>query len=164
MSHLNIFQFSESPIRKEDYISDTDLYDSYGSVDPLLAYTEYFGDEVEDRKEALESLKRELEPYAQVDIASGVIRFHEKPIVKKAFMEKISETFEKFKTKFGNENASSHDLSMAEWKLRHEVCEVGVSDIFYSSYCRHFSVMVADYLAGYIPQTIYIGAILDVKE
>lgn len=37
MSHINIFQFSESPIRKEDYISDTDLYDSYGSVDPLLA-------------------------------------------------------------------------------------------------------------------------------
>lgn len=160
MAHINIIQVSGYPVEKENYIDETDLYDSFGSVDPLLADTEYYGDPVvgEKRKNALEQLKKAMEPYALVDVNTGIIQFRDTKTVKESMLEKIEQAFQSFKKHFQN-----NEVSMAEYQLRLDTRTIGVQDLFYGSYCQNFSTVAADYLAGYTPKTLYVGAILDVK-
>ena len=132
--------------------------------DPLLeAETEYYGDDLskESKTNALKVLRDGMKPFAKVDIKKRTVTFLTKEDVKKNYVEFLEKELAILKENFDN-----GITSIAEYRFRRNSQNLGLDDIFYNNddgYCRKFAGIAADYLAGYIPQTLYIGEILDAK-
>lgn len=150
--HFNVIQISENPVHKDDRIDMWDI-----AEDPLfLDESDYGGDE-KKYSDVIESIKRELEPFCVVNKKKRTITFRPKKTVEREWLQAIDDTLTQFK-----ENIRNKAYSTAEYQLRSHIREPhGVDDLFYNRYCRKFSSVIADYLAGYLPKTLYIGAILD---
>ena len=152
--HFNIIQISEQRVPKGDRI---DYYD-VGEDPMFLAETDYGGDERtgEDRRDALECIQNQIKEFANVDVKTATITFKEKKIVKRAWVRHINKAVKTFK-----ESLSDGVAATAEYKLRTNIAELASGDLWYYRYCTKFADIVADYLAGYLPKTLHIGAILD---
>lgn len=154
MSHFNVIQICNEKPSKDFYIS----YDDISEDHVFLNETDYGGDSLskEERANALMKIKDQLRPYARVNRHTEAITFKDKELVKKRYLRSVKKSFKEFEKDL---NEGHHCL--AEYRLRQQVEELSSDDMFYTGYCRKFASILADYLAGYIPQTVYIGAILE---
>lgn len=155
MSHIAIIQLSTEKIDKDNYIDETDIYQ-----DPLVEInTDYYGDklsETEKREHLTYVLKSALKGYAKINMKKRTITFHKKETVKKKWLKDVNSTFKQFK-----KDIEKGRYSQAEYELRTKITELGNDDLFYIDYCRRFSTIIADYISGYLPETLYIGQMLD---
>lgn len=154
MSHFNVIQLCKEKPAKTDWISGNDIYED----GLFMSETDWGGDTLtaQERSKALESIKQQLSPYATVSKKNSTIRFKKPETVKRrwlAYVKKACKEFEK-RIKEGS-------FSTSEYRLRTDIAELSSDDLFYDGYCKKFAAVVSDYLAGYLPQTLYIGAILD---
>ena len=150
--HNKVIQISPKPVPQEAFISESSLYDDH----LYLQMSDFGGDPVE-YDEAIDSIERELEPIATVNRQARTITFKKRSVVLKAWKQDVKATFKRFR-----ENLSKKSYWTAEHELRHGVMKTfDVDDLFYDGYCKPLSEVISDYLAGYIPRTLHIGAIID---
>lgn len=150
--HNKVIQISRTPVPENNFISDSSLYEDY----LYLQMSDYGGDPV-DFDEAIDSIERELEPIAVIDRTARTITFKKRSTVLKAWKQDVKFTVKRFR-----ENLSKKAYWTAEYGLRHGVMmSFGVGNLFYDDYCKTLSQVISDYLAGYLPRTLHIGAILD---
>lgn len=150
--HNKIIQISQNPVPENEFISDSSLYEDY----LYLQLSDYGGDPIEyDR--AIDSIESELEPIATVDRKARTITFKKRSVVLKAWKQDVKLTVKRFREKL-----SEKAYWTAEYGLRHGVMmSFDVEDLFYDGCCKTLSQVISDYLAGYLPRTLHIGAILD---
>ena len=154
MSHFNVIQICKEKPTKDDWIAGHDLYED----GLFMSESDYGGDTLtaQERIEALESIKRQLSPYATVSTKNKTIRFRKPEIVKRRWLADVKRAYKEFE-----KNVKKGKFYISEYRLRQDIAELSSGDLFYDGYCRKFAAIVGDYLAGYLPQTLYIGAILD---
>lgn len=154
--HFNIIQLCATKPQKEELISESNIYE-----DPLfLQECEYGGDKKKVDNELLDVIKKELQPFATVNKKEKTIKFYDRKTVEEKYRETINDAVKEF-----NKDFDEGRYSTGELHLRQNVTELcHIDDLFYVYYCCKFSSIVADYLAGHLPQTLYIGSILDAKR
>ena len=154
MSHFKLIQLSKKPVKKSlgNYMVEEDLYE-----DPLLELKSD-GWEVDKSKDALEAACYMLGKIGRCDMKKKTFTFMSKEELKKKYMESIEETFENWK-----QTMAKNLYSLGEYLLRtcvQEACDVN-SLLYYENYCHSASSLITDYLSGYLPDTMYIGTIVD---
>ena len=151
--HFNIIQFSPERIKKDSYISESSLYEDY----LFLLNSDYGGDE-KDYADVIDAIQREMRPFATVNVRRRTIRFRSRQAVERKFRKGVNAAVKNFRKKMDDKAYWS-----AEYELRWGVTEpFGIDDLFFNNgYCQKISQVIADYLAGYLPQTLHIGAILN---
>lgn len=154
MSHFNIIEIRRERPAKDERISYSDIRED----NLFLSESDYGGDPLTKEKfeQTLQKIKRQLKPVAYVNIRKRTIRFHKPDAVKKTFMKQVNKTVRSFR-KMMEEGS----YWTAEYSLREGVRELFSDDLFYNGYCQKLSQVLVDYLAGYTPQILYIGNILD---
>lgn len=151
MSSINVIQISERPVSKDDRLRYSQLWD-----DPKYIEKCDYDKEELPWKEAADSLKEMLKPIAKVDVKTRTIIFHDKETVKQAYFNSVNENVEQFKKAISEEK-----YTMADFWLRTRMEEpCGIDDLFYHHYCKPASSVITEYLAGYLPQTLHVGAVL----
>ena len=154
MSHFNVIQICQNKPSKYDWISGNDIYED----GLFMSETDWGGDTLNatKRANALKSIKEQLRPYATVSTKNKTIRFRKKEVVKRRWLADVRKAYKEFE-----KNVKEGAFSTSEYRLRQDIAELSSGDLFYDGYCKKFAAIVGDYLAGYLPQTLYIGAILD---
>ena len=151
MSHINIIQLM--PDKNEDRIGESVLYE-----DPYFhTRCDYGGDEKEYDK-AVDSIAKQLEPVATVDKKERTITFKPKDTVLEHLIANARKTFDEFERtlRTGSGDVGSNSAFCARFE------DAGCTDdIFFLSYCRPLSDILLDYLYGYIPETVWIGTVMD---
>ena len=152
MSHFNIIQLCKTRPSKDEHISISNICE-----DPLfLAESDYGGDE-KDLMKVIGTIRDELRPFASVNVRNKTVRFRNRDAVEKKYIKTMNAAMREFRG-----NMKEKRFSTAEYHLRRDVTEpAGIDDLFYTDYLCKFSTVIADYLAGYLPQTLYFGAVLD---
>ena len=154
MSHFKLIQLSKEPVKKSlgNYMVEEDLYN-----EPLLELNSD-GWEVDGSKYALEAACYMLGKIGSCDMKKKTFTFMPKDELKKKYMESMEETFKNWREKMARK-----EYSDGEYQLRtyvREACGVD-SLLYYEGYCHSASTLIADYLSGSLPDTMYIGTIVD---
>lgn len=154
MSHFNVIQICKEKPTKDDWISGNDIYED----GLFMSETDWGGDTLtaQERINALDSIKKQLSRYAMVNVRKKTIRFKKPEIVKRLWLSDVRKAYKEFAKRI-----KEGSFSTSEYRLRQDIAELSSGDLFYDGYCKKFASVVSDYLAGYLPQTLYIGAILD---
>jgi len=154
MSHFNVIQICKEKPSKYDWISGNDIYED----GLFMSETDWGGDTLtaQERINALDSIKKQLSRYAMVNVRKKTIRFKKPEIVKRLWLADVRKAYKEFAKRI-----KEGSFSTSEYRLRQDITELSSGDLFYDGYCKKFASVVSDYLAGYLPQTLYIGAILD---
>ena len=152
--HFDIIQISTHKIAKDDYITHSDICED----ELYLSESDWGGDERtgDDVTYSLEGLKKAIKPFATVNVKGKTIRFHEPEVVKREWLKTVNANVEAFK-----KNLAEERYPTAEFELYDDSRKLGVDVLFCNYYCMTLSRVIAEYLGGYIPQTLHIGAILD---
>lgn len=154
MSHFKIIQLENEPVNEENgnYINEFDVND-----DPLLNMVSD-GWEEEDYADTLENIRNFLSVLGKVNKVKKTFRFFKKNKIKELYIQSMESVFENWKNKM-----EKGQNTKAEYQLRTGVREAcGIDDLFYyHGYLHNASCLIADYLAGYIPETMHIGTIFD---
>lgn len=153
MSHFNVIQICKEKPTKDDWISGNDIYED----GLFMSETDWGGDTLtaQERINALDSIKKQLSRYAMVNVRKKTIRFRKPEIVKRRWLADVRKACKEFE-----KNVKKGVFYISEYRLRQDIAELSSGDLFYDGYCKKFAAIVGDYLAGYLPQTLYIGAIL----
>lgn len=151
MSRYLIVELSTKKVPKDDRINGMAIYD-----DALfLRKSDWGGDEVKDEGIALNKLKRVLKPVASVNIRKRTVTFKKKETVLKKYKKAIKDIFKK-RIEELNKGVCSHS------GLTLDIDEIlGIEDIFYIDYCITAGDLLSEYINGYLPKKLYIGALLD---
>lgn len=150
--HFNIIQLCPSRPGKDKRLSIGNICE-----DPLFLQEADYGGEEKILSDVIKTIQDELRPFATVNVRKKTVRFRSRPAVEKKYMKAVNATLREFR-----QNIKDRRYSTAESHLRNKITEPhGIDDLFYTEYCCKFSTVIADYLAGYLPQTLYFGAVLD---
>lgn len=151
MSRFKTIQLSTEPVSKDNYIN-------FGRIcedNLFLERSDYGGDPVEDEKEAIEILKKDLKGIGEVDVEKRTLTFRPKKEILEDYKQFVKRLYKEHK-KFLKEGCIQF------WRFHRELEDFGaISDIFYINFCITPSYLVQDYINGYLPDVLHIGAILD---
>ena len=153
MAYFNVIQISATKPSKDQYICKSSLYE-----DNLYLSESDWGEDALTREQIEDALKKiqvQLKPFATVNRKKETITFKSPDIVKKNYMKQVETAIKTFQKKM-QEGA----YISAELNLRHDISELSSGDLFYTGCCQKLASIITDYLSGYLPKTIYIGAIL----
>ena len=150
--HKKLIQLAANKVGKNEHIDYMDICE-----DALFLEESDWGGDEENYEETFDYIKMEFEDVATVNKRKRTITFKDRETIKEMWKEHIKTTCKNaFKKIDEGQNCN------AEYMLRKDMNEpFGMGGIYYFDYCRKASSLIADYLAGYIPQTVHIGAILD---
>lgn len=152
MSSFKIIQLSEEPVNEENgnYITEFDVND-----DPLLNMNSD-GWEEENYADTLENVRYNLSELGKVNKVKKTFKFFKKNKIKEKYIQSMESVFENWRKKMAN-----GEITMAEFQLRTYVREACyVDDLFYyHGYLHSASQLIADYVAGDLPETLHIGTI-----
>lgn len=154
MSSIRIIQLSREKLEKGDGITINDIYE-----DPLFLDESDYGGELQTKENYVKSLKllqNDIRPFARVNLRTRTIHMKAPEIVKRNYLRYVNGTMKEFKKEF-----SEGKYCNAEYTLRSRMRELTSSDLFHVGYCVKLSQVIADYLSGYLPATLYVGNILD---
>lgn len=151
MGSYRIIQLSSSPIKEEDHITDCDICE-----DALFLMESDWGGDTLEYDEAIDDIAEDLKEVADIDKEKRTLTFKDKETVKAILRDHVRRCCDRFMK--GTEEGR---WSTSEWELRREITEpCGIDHHFHIGYCQKASTVLADYIAGYNPQTMYIGGIL----
>ncbi len=151
MSSYKIIQLSDKPVSEEEHITGRDIYE-----DALFLMESDWGGDTLEYGEAIDDIAEDLKKVADIDKEKRTLTFKDKETVKTVLREHVRRCCERFM-----EETEKERWSIAEYNLRSEITEpCGIDDLLHIGYCQKASTILADYIAGYHPQTMYIGGIL----
>ncbi len=151
MSSFKIIQLSGKPIPEEEHISGSDIYD-----DELFNMESDYGGDKLEYGEVIDDIAEDLKEVADIDKEKRTLTFKDKETVKAILRDHVRCCCDRFM-----ERTEEGRWSTAETNLRHEIVEpCGIRHHFHTGYCQKASTVLADYIAGFNPQTMYIGGIL----
>lgn len=148
---FNIIQVSESPVSKDDYISEDDVLED----EIFNMHADYVEDPDDVADDRLEDIKKELAVIADVDVRKKTITFKPKDEVHRVCAEHMKGVFAEFERRAAQGVFDSYLLR----KGVNFVC--GIDDLFYKDYCQDAGRFLSDYVAGHLPGKLYIGAVLN---
>lgn len=150
MSSFWVIQISAEPVNEDNRLGYSLLWE-----DPIYNEKSDYDNDPVPFREAVESIRNELKSFATVNAKKRTITLLDKETVKAEYLKRIEKAMDRFREDF-----AKGQFTMAEFHLRNGVREVGIEDLFHDRYCKTFSAVITEYLAGYLPQTVYIGSIL----
>lgn len=152
MSHFKLIQLLKEPADEDNRLRDYEIND-----DSRLR-EESDGWDEEPLEEAIDSVECYLKEIGTVDKKKKTFTFFDKQTVKDKYIASMKSVFANWKKKI---NGGKIDL--AEYQLRIGVKEACyIDDLFYyDGYIHYASALIADYLAGYIPETMHIGTVFN---
>ena len=152
MSHFKIIQLDRDPVTEDNVMTEEDV-----NEDALLLMSSD-GWEPDDEPDAFQNVKSRLSKIGKVLIRKKTFTFTEKETLLKNYTESMESVFRNWRSKI-----ESKQFTMGEFQLRTDVREAcGVDDLFYyDGYLHNASGLIADFLAGYVPEKMHIGAIFD---
>ena len=125
----------------------------------MLQETDYV-DSVKKYNDAIDTIAKEVEPFATINKNKRTFTFRDKETVKKFYMDVISEAF------------LNHDENIRKgfpypfFKLLQDIA--GYCDFVYlhdGSYCVRMMSLISDYVfENSVPKVLYIGSIIDVHR
>lgn len=149
MGHFNTLQISETPLKPEEHI--------HHIVEDELFNTrsDWGGEPAEDECLQLEQLKNELKPLGELDIDQRTIALRPK--------EELLRDYRTFIEKEYNLHIEELKNGHLSWWGFHRAIEdfMGIDTLFYHGYCMTSSYLIQEYVNGYLPQTLYIGTVID---
>lgn len=152
MSSFKIIQLSEEPVNEENgnKITEFDVND-----DPLLNMNSDGWDEA-DEPDVIDDVRSILSELGKVNKMKKTFKFFKKNNIKEKYIQSMESVFENWRKKMAN-----GEITMAEFQLRTYVREACYVDalFYYHGYLHSASQLIADYIAGYLPETLYIGTI-----
>lgn len=151
MSSFRIIQLSSEPIKEEDHITDCNICE-----DALFLMESDWGGDTLEYGEVIDDIAEDLKEVADIDKEKRTLTFKDKETVKAILRDHVRRCCDRFM-----ERTEEGRWSTAETNLRHEIVEpCGIRHHFHTGYCQKASTVLADYIAGFNPQTMHIGAIL----
>lgn len=153
MSHFKIFQVSEEPVPVDEHINECQLYE-----DELFnTRSDWGGDAVtgEEKKRAILHLGESMKDIAVVDAEKETISFLPK--------KDVLSFYEKHVRRLFDQHIGDIAKGVDSYRRFHRDLEdvVDSAPLFYDTYCKSSSYLVQDYVNGYLPQVLHIGAVLD---
>ena len=151
MGHFNIIQISSKPVPQEGRINEMNIYED----GLFLDRSDWGGDPVADDESAMESIARALSPIAETDVKARTITFRPKEEVARKYAEYVQKETERHLE-------TIRTTGSPDWWAFHRKIEnvFGISDLFWNDSCQCTGRMLEDYLDGWLPQTVHVGAIL----
>ena len=151
MSHFNIYQLTTRQVDKSHWVKPERLVD-----DVLVGMrSDYIDGPAKDRGNELRILRRELEPFAAVDVSKGTITFKSKAIVTRTLSNLVWDMTREFLTDL--EFAGKPSLRSFRKGAENLV---DTDALFHMDYAMTLSQVVEDYLCGYLPRTLHVGSIV----
>ena len=151
MGHTNVVEVSLAPVPKSKCYKNVNFEDDH-TFDKRC---DYGGEPVDNYEKELKNVKADLSLVASVNLRKRTIRFHSKQSVRKAYLKSLRNAFR-------NHKDLLKEGECRNWKLVKDVEQVcGIDYLYLMGFCRNGGDIVEDYLNGKLPQTLYIGAILD---
>lgn len=151
MGSINVIQISEEPVSKAERLQYSQLWED----STYNEKTDYDKEEV-PWKEAVSALRAVLKPIATVDAKKRTITFLDRETVKATYFKSVTDSVEQFKKAIDEQK-----YTMADYWLRTQMEKAcGIDDLFHHHYCKPASTVITEYLAGYLPQTLHVGAVL----
>ena len=153
MSGLLVLQLSTEPCREEDLIS----FDALSEDELYNMRTDY-----DNEPRSLEEVKRwvqdEFGPFASVDAEKRTVTFHDRKTVRRAWKRALLGCLRRFLREI-----RKGKTVMGEYHLRRGVAEPFDfrNLLYYDGYCHNASTLVAEYLEGAMPRTLFIGSVLE---
>lgn len=161
MSNFLVIQISKEKIEKDDHIDSYSLYNCglTESTDPLIAERSDYGGDEREFKDVAKRIQNDLRPIATVNIRKKTITFKPKEILMKMYMSYLDKVVKKHKAIAKEKGIIKH------YDLKTAVEDVfGIDLVFHGTtsytYCMTSGYLFAEYMNGYIPQVLHIGAIL----
>lgn len=153
MSGILVIQLSTEPCPKEERISFGAL-----SEDELYNMRTDYDNEPRDLEEVKRWVQDEFGPFATVDTERRTVTFHDRRTVRRAWKRALGDCLRRFRREL-----RKGSTSMAEYHLRRGVVEPFDfrNLLYYDGYCHNASTLVAEYLGGGLPHTMYIGSVLE---
>lgn len=154
MAHFNIIQLSSD---KEDnkILVHRDFFN-----DPLFQdETDYIGDKLtgKDRRKAIEHFKNTIGACANIDIVNETLTFNDKETVKELYIQQVQKAMSEFVESFAD---NRHGFGY--YCLQKGIKKLSYDTLFYyNDSGQTLASLLADYLDGYLPKTMYIGDIFD---
>ena len=151
MSSYRIIQLSSDPIKEEDHITDCNICE-----DALFLMESDWGGDTLEYEDEIDDIASSFEEVADIDKDARTITFKDKDTIKEILREHVRKCCERFM-----KDTAEGRWTTAEYSLRSEITEpCGIDNLLHIGYCQKASTVLADYIAGYHPQTMYIGGIL----
>lgn len=151
MSSYKIIQLSNKPVSEEEHITDRDIYE-----DALFLMESDWGGDTLEYGETIDSIAEDLKQIADIDKEKRTLTFKDKETIKTILRDHVRRCCDRFM-----ERTEEGRWSTSEMELRHEIVEpCGIKHHFHIGCSQKMSTVLADYIAGYNPQTMHIGAIL----
>lgn len=150
--HFHIIQLSSTPIDTENYLTESDLYDD----EICQLKSDWFGDEIEFTEGEAETIASILKGVATIDHKARTMIFLPK--------EKVLEKFRAFmKRELAGYLDALEKGHVKDFNIRSAVDQpLDIDELFYiDGYCHTAGSFISDYLNGYVPETLYIGSLLD---
>mgnify|MGYP006873018260 CR=1 FL=1 len=154
MSHISIIQLEKKPVKKENYMKESYLYED----EILNVKTDYFTDNLseEDKDIRLRYLRETLDPIVTIDTKKKTFHFKRRPSIMKAFRTDMEKEIENFKN-----DLLSDRCSMRRMRLALDEPFGDDTLYYYDGYCHTAGMLVDDLLNGWLPKILHIGEIFD---
>lgn len=150
MSSFYVVQISQEPITEDNRL----IYEHIWN-DPLYQERSDYDNNPIPFHEASEILSGEMKGFADIDREKRTLTFLDKETVAAEYLRRVNNAIRLFE-----ENFDKGRYTTAEYYLRTGVRDIGIEEIFYDHYCKTTSAIITEYLAGNLPQTVYIGSVL----
>ncbi len=152
MCHIRIVEISTERIPLRD------CHDEINGLCDDSVFNEtcdWGGEPVDDYDKALKQIQADLCEVATVNIRRRTIRFRSKKAVLRAYRRNIAEAYREHLKAVKDGYISNYTLK----KGIKQACNIDY--LYYKDYCLNGGDLIEDYVNGYLPQTLYIGTIID---
>lgn len=161
MSNFLVIQISEEKIEKDEHIDSYSIYNCglTESADPLIAERSDYGGDERKFKDVAKRIQHDLRPIATVNIRKKTITFKPKEVLMKRYMSYLNKVVKEHKA-----------IAKEKGLIKHYNLKTAIEDVFgidlvfrgttSYTYCMTSGYLLAEYMNGYIPRVLHIGAIL----
>ena len=152
MSHIHIVEISTERIPLRDCNREIrDLNDDSAFLDSC----DFGGEPVDNYDKALKQIQADLREVATVNIRRRTIRFRSKNAVVRAYRRSIARAYREHLLAVRDGHISNYTLKKRIMR------SCGIYNLYYKDFCLNGGDLIENYVDGYLPQTLYIGAICD---